>query len=280
MDTGGLSPFPGTAHNPNPGYYDPRSYEPGGIYEGYPYPGGGNYGGPGDNPVLGGGYGGGDYGGLFSGGGGGNTDWTKLLPYIGAGISALGGYFGQRQSNKAIQQREEELRRLSSPEYFLSVLSKLHPALRAQVAATYGPAVQQALDRAAAFLGPSGAGAALTTAASLAPETAAYNAAYSLAGDVQRNAISAISGTPIPGQTSDVLAGITSGVRGFLGLTEAQRLARQQRLTSAQEIGINNVAPYAPLNPTGYNPNVPDFPEEPLYSNTSPLVPTQRYSIM
>lgn len=212
-----------------------------------------------------------------SGTGGGGFDFSKLLPFIGAGVSALGGYYGTRQSNAAIQHREDLLRRLSSPAYFLSVLSQIHPALRAQVAATYGPAVQQALDRAAAFLGPSGAGAALTTAASLAPETAAYNAAYGLAGDIQRNALSAISGTPIPGTTNPLIAGVTGGVRSFLSITEAQRLAKQQNLNTASQIGTNAIAPLAPVPRPGAGSDTYDLPEEPLFPNAAPLLPSNYY---
>lgn len=203
---------------------------------------------------------------------------------IGAGVGAITGYLGGKAKKKA-EKREKERQRqiayLSSPEYLLSVLAKIHPAFRAQVAATFGPQVQQALDKQAALLGPSGAGAALTSAAALAPDVAAYGMALDSAEAIQARALGARVDTPSVAPTlSPWLGAVQGGALGYESAAAAARARKEAELTNEVNAARNSTATpdtspisWAPTswkNPVGEPPLLPSaMPGMP--GSTSPL---------
>lgn len=191
--------------------------------------------------------------------------WGTL---IGAGVGAISGYLTGKSRNAALRRQQARIKYLSSPEYLLAVLSKIHPALRTQIAATFGPQISEALQRQAALLGPSGAGAALESASALAPENAAYQGALETAKGLQSQAVAAATDNPIMPTPTPWLDAIRGGAMGFESGAAAERARRETLLR-------NKVNAYAPGN---YTPSPMPGPPTPLMpmnpADEPPLLPS------
>ena len=136
---------------------------------------------------------------------------------FGAILAAIGVVQSIRENKKTrkLQRRVQEAARLAaSPEEFLRIFDTIRPAIREQILAGLGPALQQKLlvNRARGGLKNTGLGAALGTAALSIPETTALQAALQQAGAIQSGGVAVSQG--ILGQPiirSNTLEAITQG---------------------------------------------------------------------
>lgn len=183
---------------------------------------------------------------------------------------AVSSFLSSRGARKAAEKRRQRAIEAASVQRLMAILSQIHPVLRSQIAATFGPAVTQALDRQASLLGPSGAGAATASAAVLAPEVAAFSAALPTALDLQRLGVQAELGSPgdPSGSASDFAAALAGGARGFLGFSQARKAAIEATIARDARRPLNPM----PIEPPDFTPRPGDEPE----LLPSPLLPPTR----
>lgn len=198
--------------------------------------------------------------------------WGAL---IGAGVGAAAGYLTGKSRNDALRRQQARIKYLSSPQYLLGVLSTIHPAFRNEVAKTFGPQVSEALQRQAALLGPSGAGAALESASALAPETAAYQGALETAKGMQSQAIAAATNNPVMPTPTPWLDAIRGGAMGFESGATAERARREAMLKDAVRSANNYIPSLAPSPVPGMLPIAPGDEPPLLPSGFAPDTPSR-----
>lgn len=165
--------------------------------------------------------------GALSGAASGAATGTAVMPgigtAIGAGIGAIAGYIGGKKKKKAAKaekKRQENIRRIASPEHLTELMATLQPMMREVVASGMGPSFQEAVAQSLAKheLTGTGVGEALRAGAVGAPAIFATQLSAEKASETQRTELAAenIAGPPPPEGGNPFLDAMLGGARGFI----------------------------------------------------------------
>jgi hypothetical protein len=178
--------------------------------------------------------------------------WGTL---IGAGIGAIGGYFGgvaARKKEREIERLEEKIMNMLGIKKFTKFYNRYLPIIRSQIAAGIGPALEQKVAQTISARGLSGTGLGevLRNLAPVATGLAAQGQAGAMARNTQLDKARALgaqisrkANVPVTNPLLGALQGMASG--GFAGAEMDKAMGERRPLYATLDADEPN-NPFAP----------------------------------